>query len=76
MFWGKARSLLKSGAPKRCFILTGTDLTRKYKIRLERTVKDKPVSLFGPFVSYKEKSFVTMVRYDAFFFVTDGGKIS
>jgi hypothetical protein len=76
MFGGKARSLLKSGAPKRCFIRTGTGLTRKYWTRLKRTVRDKHVSLSGPFISYKENNFVTMTSYDAFSFDIDSGKIS
>ncbi len=47
MFGCKARSLTQGGAA----------LNRKYYTSLERFAKDQHSSLFGPFVSYEEKTF-------------------
>ncbi len=56
MFVGKARSLPKSGAPKRCFIWAGSGSTHKLT-RLERLGRDKPSSLLRKFVNYERKKF-------------------
>jgi hypothetical protein len=48
----------KAGAYPGCFIRVGYSFTLKHYTRLERRDRDERSSLFGPSVSYKEKSFV------------------
>ncbi len=61
MFAGKAKSLLLrySGGPLKYSNRVGSGLPRKpyTGLGLKRPGKEKHSSLFGPFVSYEEKSF-------------------
>jgi hypothetical protein len=59
MFEGKARSLLKSGAPERRFTQIGSSPTCKFWTGLEKFVKDKRSSLFRPLRRRRRKKFKT-----------------
>jgi len=60
MFAGKARSLPKSGAPKKYFTRVGSGLTHKHKTSYERLARDKHSSLLAHSQVTKKKSVVDM----------------
>jgi len=57
MFAGKVRSLHKSGAPEKSFNQAGSGVTRKHLTRLERSARDKHLSIFGKLINYSCKEF-------------------
>jgi hypothetical protein len=60
MFSSGARSSPKREAPERHSAWVGSSLSHKHYDRLERLARDKFDSLFGYFVSNKEKVFTTL----------------
>jgi hypothetical protein len=60
MFVGKARSLLYSEAPGRCFTRVGSGLTHKHYTRLEKLARDKRSRLLQKFKNYGQKRFITL----------------
>ncbi len=57
IFIGKAKRLLKSGAPERYFTWVGTSLTCKHLTRLERPARDIHSGLLRKFLNYGRKKF-------------------
>ncbi len=64
MFGGKAWSLHKSGAPERCFIRVGS----------WAHLQTLDSSLFGPYISYKEKKFYSIGPWIQNFYVLGVGQ--
>ncbi len=57
MFMGKARDVLQTAAPERCFALVGSGLPNKHYTWLEKLATDNSSSLIRKFVTYGRKKF-------------------
>jgi hypothetical protein len=62
MFVGKARSLPRSGVPKRCFNLVGSSLTCKHQTltRLEKLDREKHYFISNIVINYGGKKLITL----------------